>query len=314
MRHTALDQLAQVIVGLLKSRGRSDGLAEVAPSVDGSPNLISVLTLLCGIGGIMVGLFLFFRGFQLLKRKRWIEDTPVSKIAGAAMGPVKIFGKATGPYTLVSPLSGVDCYYYRAEASSGQRAENEETLATRATESIFTPLFVEDETGRLMIDPRGAELDLPCEFDESTSGASMSECARRFLRRHGLSTEGETTVAEYAIKPGDPLLVLGTIVEPNSSVAYLSPEAADLQRREQWEAMGLPVRDMPAPSLNLANGFDVTPRAVLSSGRNAVLVLSREVPQHMIEGLARRANFGIWLGPPFAVFGLAVVLKWLGIW
>lgn len=302
-----------MIVGLITSRWPSDGLAEAATLVIGSPDLVSALTLLCGLGALIVGLFLFFRGFQILKRKRWIEDTPVSKIAGAAMGRVKIFGKATGPYTLLSPLSGVDCYYYRAVAWSGQRTENEQPLETRAVESVSTPLFVEDETGRVMIDPRGAELDLPREFEETNSGISMSECARRFLRRHGLSTENETTIAEYAIKPGDPLLVLGTVVEASSSVGCLSPEAADLQRREQLEAMGLPEREMPAPALKLADGFDMTPRVVLSSGRNVELfVLSREVPQRMIDGLARRANFGIWSGPALAVFGLAVVLRWLG--
>jgi len=301
-------------IEFLVSRLHSDWFVAASPPVVGLP-VLSLLTLLLGVCAFLAGLHLFFRGFRLLKRKRWIEDTPVSKIASAAIGPVKVLGRASGPYTLLSPLAQVDCLYYRAVAWSGQRAESEEPRESRAVESIFVPFFVEDETGRLMIDPRGVELDLPREYDETISGNSMSECARRFLRRHGLSAEGETTVAEYAIKPGDPLLVLGTLGEPDSLVAYLSPEAADLQRREQLEAIGVPQSEMPEPSSEIASGFDLHPRAVLASGDNGEpFVLSREFPQRMTDGLGRRATFDIWVGPPLALFGLGVVLKWVGIW
>jgi hypothetical protein len=127
-----------------------------------------MLALLLGACGVLVGLCLFLRGFQLLQRKRWIEDTPLTKIAAAAIGQVKVLGKATGPYTLLSPLAAVDCYYYRAVAWNGRDAQDEEKSAGRATETLFAPFFVEDETGCLMIDPRGAQLQLPAEYDEQT--------------------------------------------------------------------------------------------------------------------------------------------------
>ncbi len=122
-----------------------------------------------------------------------------------------------------------------------------------AEEIIFTPLFVEDESGQLMIDPRDAQLELPDEYAETISGASMTECARRFLHRHGLSTITETTVTEWVIKPGDPLLVLGTLSEvpvtevkgPGERQFYLSAEAADLQRRERLEEFGVPGGILP---------------------------------------------------------------------
>src|SRR5690348_2416137 len=104
------------------------------------------LILLFGASGVIAGLFLFFRGFGLLRQKRLIEDTPVSKIAAAAMGRVKLIGKATGPYTLISPLAGADCYYYRAVAWNGQNAQNEEEVERRAVETIYAPLFIEDRS------------------------------------------------------------------------------------------------------------------------------------------------------------------------
>ena len=299
---------------LLAAWWPSRALAAASPPTESSSNLVSLLTLLCGLGGLIVGVYLFFRGFQLLKRKRWIEDTPISKVAGAAIGQVKVLGRATGPYTLLSPLAGVDCYYYRAIARSGARAENEERRESRAVESIFTPFFVEDETGKLMVDPRGAELDLPQEYDETVSIASMSECARRFLQRHGLSAQSETIVSEYAIKPGDPLLVLGRLGEAHSPSTYLSAEAADLQRREQLEAMGVPPGEMPEWRSDSAEGFDLLPPVLLTNSEDGEpLILSRELPKGMIDGLARQATFNIWVGPPLALFGLWLCLKWLGL-
>ena len=279
------------------------------------------LTLLFSLCGLIVGLYLFTRGFRCLQRKKWIEDTPVTKIAGAAIGVVKVFGKVTGPYTLISPLAQVDCYYYRTTAWNGRDAQREDQLEGKATETIFTPFFVEDETGRLMVDPRGAQIDLPAEYEEQISGASMGECSRRFLRRRGLSTQGETTVSECVIKPGDPLLVLATLGESDADGgagdlggAYLSSEAADLQRREQLEAMGSPSERVSTLS-NLDLTFDLHPRIVLRRGdRRQPFLLSRERPHRVIDDLAFRAVANIWGGPVLALISLGFLMKSLGVW
>lgn len=273
--------------------------------------LNELLALLFGGSGLLAGLFLFYRGFRLLQQKRWIEDTPVSKIAAAAIGSIKVVGRAAGPYTLISPLAGADCYYYRAVAWNGQNAQNEEEAESRVVESIHAPLFVEDETGRLMIDPQGAQLDLPYEYDEDVSSLSMTECARRFLRRHGLSDAGGTTVTECVIKPGDPLFVLGMLRENRAGEnRYLSAEAADLQRREEMEAMGVPESELPKADSRIAPGFDLSPETVVGKGRDRrPFVLSRETPRGMIEGMARSVVFDIWGGPALALLSLGLLLK-----
>lgn len=120
----------------------------------------------------------------------------------------------------------------------------------------------------------------------------MSEGARHFLGRLGLSAVGDTTGSEYAIKSGDPLRVLGTAGQNRGlgrradasgralHNAYLSREAADLQRRQQLEAMGVP----QAESLELAqddkHDFELNPGLVLCAGNNRQpFVLSQETPR-----------------------------------
>src|SRR5579859_3611360 len=50
--------------------------------------------------GAGAGLYLFYRGFCLLQRKRLILNTPASKIRSASMGLVEVNGVAKGPYVI----------------------------------------------------------------------------------------------------------------------------------------------------------------------------------------------------------------------
>jgi hypothetical protein len=70
------------------------------------------LLLYC-ILGFGAGIALFFYGFRLLQRRRLILDTPFSKIRSASMGMIEVSGQAVGPYTMVAPITGRPCYYYR---------------------------------------------------------------------------------------------------------------------------------------------------------------------------------------------------------
>ncbi len=76
--------------------------------------------------GALAGVYLFYRGFRMLQRKRLILNTPASKIRSAAMGLVEISGLATGPYTMAAPITGMPCYYYRTMAWQWQRAWQEQ--------------------------------------------------------------------------------------------------------------------------------------------------------------------------------------------
>ena len=92
---------------------------------------------------------MFFRGFALLRRKLLIEGIPASTVRSAALGLVEVSGTATGPYSVISPLSKTECYFYRAILP--RHGDCQETLCV--------PFFPDDGTGTLLIDPRGAETD-----------------------------------------------------------------------------------------------------------------------------------------------------------
>ncbi len=125
-------------------------------------------------------------------------------------------------------------------------------------------------------------------------------------------------MSEYAIKQGDPLVVLGTLQEVDERTArihYLSREAADLQRYEQLEAMGMGVSEMPAAGSADAS-FESSPRCVLAAAedRSQPIVLSSDTPQRMIESLERSSTRRIWGGPILATLSFALLLRWWGFW
>jgi hypothetical protein len=180
-----------------------------------SPNP-SAFLLWCVVG-FCTGIGLFIYGFRLLQRRRLILDTPFSKIRSAAMGMVEVSGQAVGPYTMVAPITARPCYYYRTQVWEWkQRGKNKQWVKI-AGESMHVPFFVDDNTGRLLIDPRGADLDLHRDFEQEfcdsffTTKEPAPTNVHSFLARHGVATSNKIKVEECCIKPKNSLFILGTL-------------------------------------------------------------------------------------------------------
>lgn len=170
----------------------------------------------CAIG-LCAGIYLFLNGFRLLRQRHLILNTPVSKIRSASMGMVELSGLAVGPYTVVAPITQRTCYYYRTLAWEWKRQGRSNQWVKVAAESMHIPFFLDDNTGKVMVDPRSAELDLHCDFHQEfcDSFFTLKEEAppnvHSFLSRHGITTTNKIKVEEFCIKPKNALFLLGTL-------------------------------------------------------------------------------------------------------
>jgi hypothetical protein len=178
--------------------------------------------------GMAGGLFLFYRGFRMLQRKRLILNTPTSKIRSASLGLVEISGLADGPYTIPAPITGRSCYYYRTQAWELRKSGKSEEWKQVADESLHVPFYVDDNTGKLLVNPQGADLDLHRDFHQEYRnsimfGKEMPDPVRRFLARHGVSGEHKVRVDEYCIKPKNALFILGTLAENTGTEVAPNP-------------------------------------------------------------------------------------------
>lgn len=169
--------------------------------------------------GFCAGIGLFLYGFRLLQRRRLILDTPFSKIRSAAMGMIEVSGLAVGPYTMIAPITARPCYYFRTLIWEYKQSGKNKQWVKVAGECMHLPFFVDDNTGRLLVDPRGADLDLHRDYQEEfcdsffTTKDPAPSNVRTFLARHGIVTNNKIKVEEYCIKPKNSLFILGTLTE-----------------------------------------------------------------------------------------------------
>ena len=116
------------------------------------------------------GLIGFFWGFMRLRRKRLIENIPTSTIRGMALGLVELIGRAKKDKPLISPLSLTPCVLYRYTVERYEKRGRHSSWVTVAKGSTFyCPFWIDDDTGKVLVFPQGAELILPIHY-QFTSG------------------------------------------------------------------------------------------------------------------------------------------------
>jgi hypothetical protein len=227
--------------------------------------------------GAVTGVYFFYKGFRLLQRKRLIVNTPAPKIRSASMGLVEVSGLATGPYVVTSPLRQVECYYYQSTAWELQGGKNKHWVKV-ADESLHVPFYVDDSTDKVLIDPRGSEIDLHCDFREEYhrsvlyEGPEMPSSVQDFLLRHGVDPDKRIKVEEHCIKPKNFLFVLGTLSQNPGVDASVAPAWAErvTQRSEPPQA-----NELEPEVIRLSEPVGAVPATAMTQQQKIAAALSR---------------------------------------
>ena len=112
--------------------------------------------------GFGAGVYTFFKGFREFRKYRLLADTPEIRIRSIPMGLVQVRGQAQSRETLLSPLTRTPCCLYKVvmeewHSGSGDRGEWKHA----ATDLQKARFYLEDASGKVLVDPTDAELDLP---------------------------------------------------------------------------------------------------------------------------------------------------------
>jgi len=188
-----------------------------------SPNFLHFVavnqSVIAAASVVVLGLLLFLQGLFLFARKRL--RTPVSSISVSAVapGPATISGAATGSRTLAAPVTGEDCFAYRTTV--WQKDPDSSEWKNVAEETGHLTFILEDPTGKLSVEPGGAELDLRKCFHEEYAPFSKESAGQHaipahvfgFLARSGVVPDRATRVEECCLRPAAPVFVTGTITE-----------------------------------------------------------------------------------------------------
>jgi hypothetical protein len=182
---------------------------------------------LAALAGAVAGVFLFFQGFRMLRFKRLILNTPLSKIHSASIGLVEVTGTPVGPQVLSAPITGDPCYYYRARAWQWEESGKDSKWRQVLDESMYVPFFLEDSTGKVLIDPQGAKMEVHKNFSDEIgtsffgSRNLLPDNIRNFLVQRGLVPYNKIKLEECIIKPEFPLFVFGTLGENRTMESWL---------------------------------------------------------------------------------------------
>lgn len=235
-----------------------------------------------GVLGVVVGPYLFFRGFGDLRLKRHIMNVPRCTIRAAALGPIEVSGKAIGPYTLVAPITKTDCLCYWVVNESDSLGPFSTT-----TRKMCAPLFLDDGTGTLMISPHALDIRL---YPSSVG-----------------------PVQEYIVRPGDPIFVLGSLEEnpwatkseddelSRIGPGFVSEDEADMLRREAFPFLDA---TLPAGEGTDSNRkFDLHPSTILMKSKGPFLI-STDSQREVLSNLSWKSFLYIWGGPLGTLWGL----------
>jgi hypothetical protein len=120
------------------------------------------------------GLALLVFGVVQLRKKELLEDTPTSTIRGVAMGTAELVGKAVERTPLMSILTCTRCVWWRHIVEEERTGSKGEKRWVKVREGTSTDLFyLDDGTGRLAVDPIGAEMKIG--FKRQWLGSQLTE-------------------------------------------------------------------------------------------------------------------------------------------
>ncbi len=148
--------------------------------------------LLCVTPILLVGVYWFFKGFRVYREYRVLADTPETPIRSIPMGLVEMHGKAKlAPDQLVpSPVTQTSCLFYKVDIERWIESKDKDggRWSFFATDADGPSFYLEDASGKVLVDANHAEYDLLLTGQRETHNTVM---AAIFLKFGGRATPGD---------------------------------------------------------------------------------------------------------------------------
>ena len=165
--------------------------------------------------------FLFFcLGMDEIRKYKIIQSLPTSRIRSLAIGLAEVSGKVI-PFKeeLMAPLSKKRCVYYKYEVYEWKSSGKSRWKKVEEVSS-YRPFYIKDNTGAVLVDPKGAEFNLPISYSYQSSFSlippSPPQEISELLKSLGISQGSflfrkKFKVVEKCLPVGSPIYVLGWV-------------------------------------------------------------------------------------------------------
>ena len=174
----------------------------------------------------------FYYSFRFLRHTRLIEDTPTSRVRSAHQGYVELEGAALPieDKPLQAPLTNAVCiwWFYHIERKTGSGKNTSwKTVEKKTSDAAF---HLEDDTGRCVVNPAGAEVVTTAK--QTWYGHSAWPSG---LPSGGWFHTGDYRYTERLIPPDAPVYVLG-LFQTRSVVMDSTEENTALREKlSEWK-------------------------------------------------------------------------------
>lgn len=169
--------------------------------------------------GAVASVYFIINGFKNWKLKLLIENIPTSKIRGIAMGLVEIQGSVGKPLKqfLKSPFTGNDCVYYKYTIEELRSSGKSRKWVVINSGIDSTNFFARDSTGSVLVEPKGATIEIPLDFEKKTSLlGSVPQMIQQFCAKKNIAINSffgwnkSLCFKEAYLAPNDRVYILGT--------------------------------------------------------------------------------------------------------
>lgn len=271
--------------------------------------------------GFGAGLYWFFKGFRVFREYRVLADTPEIPIRSIPMGLVEIHGKATGDQLTPSPVTKTPCFFYKVDIEKWVKDKDGGHWAHYRTDVDGVKFYLEDNTGKVLVDAHSAEYDLIQTGRRDTRGGLGTGLLSLFGRRGGgaSSPGGWVTDAEL-INYVEHLGGRGTISLSDSLEALVVPSSLSLggsstggYRLIEYCILPSHWYDVTGTCVENPNPKDEDDRNMIVKGKNEPTFLISWRSEKQIESTLRnRAAKYIFGGAGLSVLCLGYLLVRLG--
>jgi hypothetical protein len=110
--------------------------------------------------GFVAGIVYFYKGFKTFREYRVLEDTPEMPIRSIPMGLVRVHGKAQGSELVSSPVTRTSCHFYKVQIEKYVSDGKSSHWANYRTDADGVEFYLQDNSGKVLVDARNAEYDL----------------------------------------------------------------------------------------------------------------------------------------------------------
>lgn len=250
----------------------------LASAMDSQPNPLAFLAWF----GCLCGIYIFGQGLFMLRRARRERMSAVSTIRDAGPGLLHVGGLTEGDPTLLAAVSGKSCFYYRATVWRQEDSTQDDAWEKAAEETMSKPFVLNDTTGRILVDPGGAEVDMPRDTHEEygkTLLATHTDIPARledFLTRNKVDTRTALRVEEYLIPLGAEVFVYGMKTK-NSNIPAITGVPAPTMRAASSKSPAAEPKPVTQQIIHLSSNSRTTPAAemTMQSRLAAALTLAR---------------------------------------